>query len=531
MTLIYRARVDLGADRTAQSIEDVFADWLQHKRLPRDLPVSGARRLPKGQEVYRASHAADGVEALRLSLLDVNKQGRWRTTCTAVRSDGSTWQIVVDLDHTGAGPTPPPVAPVLVRNLLAEDSASPAGTPLRGHAVPVTSTDVELVLDAIRWPARDVPVVVAYDEGAERVGALASTLAGVALVFHLLPGAPAAFNDAAGAGYRIRWGGWRTYLPGACAEDDDPRRHRSLAGERIAEDPDAATRIIAGALRSSSLAKSLPELYQERVAELPGFRSAERIVRRDPAQADPAAGDSTGVAEEELIELVEGLERELDEQRAARRDYERQRDEAELDLALAAEELARERGRVAHLERELAARDVRVWEIASPQDLETPLGFAELLECAAGRLPLLSLGERTAACLELDDSVRAATWVVKVWEALLALQSFAQGRADGFEGNFEQWCREPPAGGRPYPANSVAMTEHETVHTNRAMRSARTFAVPVSIDPAGSVAMWAHIKIDNKDPAPRVHFYDDTRGSGRVYIGYIGSHLLSPKTS
>jgi hypothetical protein len=78
LTLVYRARVDLGAARTAQSIEDVFADWLQHKRLPRDLPVSGARRLPKGQEVYRASHAADGVEALRLSLLDVNKQGRWR---------------------------------------------------------------------------------------------------------------------------------------------------------------------------------------------------------------------------------------------------------------------------------------------------------------------------------------------------------------------------------------------------------------------------------------------------------------------
>lgn len=43
--------------------------------------------------------------------------------------------------------------------------------------------------------------------------------------------------------------------------------------------------------------------------------------------------------------------------------------------------------------------------------------------------------------------------------------------------------------------------------------------------------MWAHVKIDNKDPAPRVHFYDDTRGSGQVCIGYMGSHLLSPKTS
>jgi hypothetical protein len=101
-----------------------------------------------------------------------------------------------------------------------------------------------------------------------------------------------------------------------------------------------------------------------------------------------------------------------------------ERDVAELDLALAAEQLARERGRVARLERKLAARDVRVWEIASPQNLETPLVFAELLECAAERRPLSSLGERTAAaCLELDDSVRVGAWIVKVWEALLALQA------------------------------------------------------------------------------------------------------------
>jgi hypothetical protein len=43
--------------------------------------------------------------------------------------------------------------------------------------------------------------------------------------------------------------------------------------------------------------------------------------------------------------------------------------------------------------------------------------------------------------------------------------------------------------------------------------------------------MWAHVKIDNRDPAPRLHFHDDTRGSGKVYVGYIGPHLPSPKTT
>jgi hypothetical protein len=112
------------------------------------------------------------------------------------------------------------------------------------------------------------------------------------------------------------------------------------------------------------------------------------------------------------------------------------------------------------------------------------------------------------------------------------LQSFAQARVAGdFEGNVEQWCRDCPPGARIVSANALSMTEHETVQNHKAMRDARTFAVPKTVHPDGRVAMWAHYKIDIRDPAPRLHFHDDTRGTGKVYVGYIGRHLLSPKTT
>jgi hypothetical protein len=41
--------------------------------------------------------------------------------------------------------------------------------------------------------------------------------------------------------------------------------------------------------------------------------------------------------------------------------------------------------------------------------------------------------------------------------------------------------------------------------------------------------METHIKIEpGGSPAPRIHFYDDTRGpTGKVHIGWFGDHLDS----
>lgn len=530
--LVYRSVFKTAREDGRNHLESTFRAWLVSKGLSDDLPVSGARTLAGAQQVYRAGLQVEGVDAVRLALLEPRPGESWRTTVTAVRGQGRPWEIAVDLERTGQGPPPAPRAPRVVADLLGQDTDSPAGTPLRPRAVQVGPEDVDTLLMTLRWAQRDVPVVVAYGTP-EAAPSLAKALAGVALVVHLDAAAASRFNDQAGDGYRIRRGAWRTYQPGVGQPDDDPRRHRALGPERIAQSRQTAINLVAGSFRSEAVAKRLPALYRDQVADYPGFRSAERITLREIPAGDPGSAAQLAASEAaqlELIAAVEEVERNLDDERAARLALQRERDDAILDAAVVATDLSSARGRVQFLERELAKVDVRPWELPMPAELPIPGSFEELLE-AAESLSLLVLGSGTRSSLELDDHARSSAWVVKAWDGLLMLQSFAEGRTEGFEGNVEQWCRECPPGGRPVPAKALAMTENETVQKNSSMRSARTFDVPIQVAAGGRVAMWPHYKIDNKDPAPRLHFHDDTRGTGKVYVGYLGRHLLSPQTT
>jgi hypothetical protein len=44
--------------------------------------------------------------------------------------------------------------------------------------------------------------------------------------------------------------------------------------------------------------------------------------------------------------------------------------------------------------------------------------------------------------------------------------------------------------------------------------------------------MGAHFKIAQfAGISPRLHYYNDVRGTGRLYIGYIGRHLRNSQTN
>ncbi len=60
----------------------------------------------------------------------------------------------------------------------------------------------------------------------------------------------------------------------------------------------------------------------------------------------------------------------------------------------------------------------------------------------------------------------------------------------------------------------------------------REFPVPSDVSPDGRIQMVAHFKVAQNDTfAPRMHYYDDTKGTGKIYIGYIGRHLTNRGTS
>ncbi|WP_306215133.1 hypothetical protein [Actinoplanes sp. RD1] len=232
-----------------------------------------------------------------------------------------------------------------------------------------------------------------------------------------------------------------------------------------------------------------------------------------------------------LYAEVEELTAQLGEERKVRAEIEDlryERDLGELDLADLERDNERLRARIRWLESELSVHYVHVAGRATPDQIPLPTSVVEALELAATHLPLLVIGQTSDAAAGLDVHPQAERWALKVWQALAALNSYAEARTIGaWSNSFLAWCQEPLSGGLAVPATWTALSESETTNTTPKLREARTFPVPPVVDPGGRLYMPAHVKIQQGgSPCPRIHFHDDAGGrSGQVYVGYVGDHL------
>lgn len=152
------------------------------------------------------------------------------------------------------------------------------------------------------------------------------------------------------------------------------------------------------------------------------------------------------------------------------------------------------------------------------------------------RVPELKMIEFTGdidKTLDLESRAQYSIWAQRAWKALLALNSYAQTKsAGGFRGDFKTWCEQPPNDGVSIGVTRVARDESESVRNNVQMRRSRELPVPPEVDPTGKVFMGSHICIDGGNAvAPRLHFYDDTPRTGKIYVGYLGPHLPNTKTN
>jgi hypothetical protein len=56
--------------------------------------------------------------------------------------------------------------------------------------------------------------------------------------------------------------------------------------------------------------------------------------------------------------------------------------------------------------------------------------------------------------------------------------------------------------------------------------------VPVEVAACGSIFMGAHFRIARSGMiSPRMHYYDDTARTSKVYVGYLGKHLPTKQTN
>ncbi|MGI5214867.1 hypothetical protein [Plantactinospora sp. CA-290183] len=265
-------------------------------------------------------------------------------------------------------------------------------------------------------------------------------------------------------------------------------------------------------------------------------------IERDRCQTlEAAAVQSTqrqaapGPPADELDRLRNELTRltgELVHVRADRDLYGQLVDAAEEERDTAIRRLGRALGRLCELEPDAADPE--------PEEYLTPATFAEIVDQAAATYPLLAFTLDPAHAARLDDHPKAPAWRRRTVSALATLAAYTEAKAAVRRGERQPGgdLSDPIAftrhggPGVHLSAASIALGESRSVTEFDKFASARVFPTPLDVNPAGQAAMYAHIRIGTgQHPAPRLHFLDDTAGSGRLVIGYLGTHLPSKRTT
>lgn len=235
------------------------------------------------------------------------------------------------------------------------------------------------------------------------------------------------------------------------------------------------------------------------------------------------------------------LRRRLDDlhERLEQVEFERDlaRDELRLEVlerASAEEERADAERRLRYLQRQLASSGRADVAWSDPEiDLRDirPDSFVELVERLNDLDYIVFTGQEDIT-LGLDKHGPARSWAGKCWDALLALDDYARiSITQSFNRDVNGYLEDPPAGCRTFSANRHSPRESDSVQQNPRFRTPRELPVPPRVDEQRKMFMGAHFKISQSARvSPRMHYFDHTAGTQRVYVGYIGPHLPTPDT-
>ncbi len=463
----------------------------------------------------------------------------------------------------------------LVRVLLDSLAARDSLAVLASQPVRIGADQVDDLIDVLCDPERRLPAMVATAHPAITFGTWSATIAqvtrdasGLASTYILDEAATVAFNEAVGESHGVWGGALRTYMPEVDpAVSSDGLRHRVMLASRITADPHRVSAVLADLPRRLALEAPIPLalagvnrmlLTQSRDAPETGEEPAGQAdlgadstaPHETSSHAPPAGGtahgaesSSLGLAQEvgKQVKRIERLRRERDEALGLAEEQEVRANSLFTERQNLLAQLAEREQQVLQLESTARAFRQRLVEAGVPADSLIPLEeppdappdeFAELLDWVERHLPRIEYTGDIGDPLELDSSPESSTWVRSSWEALRALQAYAEVKAErGFAGDFRAWCMNPPApGDYIISPNKVKMDESETVHSRPKWRQERIFRVPPEVEPGGRVFMGAHITIGasaNGRINPRLYFHDGVLKTGRIYVGYIGRHLTN----
>ncbi|MGX7760582.1 hypothetical protein ACWQ06_18260 [Streptomyces angustmyceticus] len=540
----YRMVVTSGLDyvSTGAQVDGRLRLWLKEPPKRYDVAAFAEGRNEMARGVTLDHDSATGTSGAygRWRLRETLPGGTWQTTLLIRQAGNGPTRVQLDVEHLPDDPEAVPVpakTPRLAGSLLDVLDARDGLADVTAKPQVVEAEDVDAVIDELCDQTRRLPVVVAsaphgadFDTWLEgTVDPLVRPLAGLAILYVLSPEAETRFNREL-VYHRVYGGGIRTYLPGVDpAWPADGQRHRVMSRQMITERPSHARRILA----------QLPQRLAARTPLPAEFDSVPVMRTRSRGDSHAPELERLRVENEALLEILDEAGREqrvrADEIRDLKHELRQAEDNETLLIAEYDEqyrELHRTRTQLLALQKHLAATGagaLAYTPVSTPDG--GPESFEELLDRVTGLTRLHFTGYRKVT-LELDAQAHGSSWVRMTWDALLALQDFAEAAAAGRIGcDFKQWCADAPSGARAISPRKVVRDESKTVKSNASWRRERTFSVPEHVDPARKVFMGAHVRVGGGNTiAPRLHYYDGACVEHGIYIGYIGPHLTNTLT-
>lgn len=241
------------------------------------------------------------------------------------------------------------------------------------------------------------------------------------------------------------------------------------------------------------------------------------------------------IAIEQLGEAA-GREDELD---AQIKSLQRRVEDMELDLAQSEQDDVENQRDLTELRRRLARTtspdtfigpDSAEWE--APDSVEELVGRLTSGEGSHAALAFVEFTGDLNSVLEVDRRYPSGLYARTLWLYVRVLHDYARLKSLGdFSGSVYMYLTDDRVDGAKCAQARHASRESDTVLQNADWSAERVFPVPVAVNLSGSTLMDAHFKPAHRDTfAPRMHYYDDTSNSGKVYIGYIGKHLTNKQS-
>lgn len=247
-----------------------------------------------------------------------------------------------------------------------------------------------------------------------------------------------------------------------------------------------------------------------------------------------ASAQQLATAEQQLEDAVRAQQAAEDERDFAKEEVD--------ELGEALREAQQEQIRAVHIASVLQARAQReqAWESleeaysASSWD-DTPDSVVDLVGLLDGGdeaiTPWVVFTGDAATAETVDVRDQSGRFALTFWDQVRTLDAYAHAKRSGFSGGVHAYLKSDTPGHK-CPPGQHAPLESDSVQKRRSWADERLLPVPRDVAPAGKIHMWAHFKAPGGGSfAPRMHYYDDTEQTGKVYVGYIGRHLTNTRTA